>query len=931
MVSTTATVTQTRRAGSRIFAPARALGLVSNHVPHALRYIRSRKEHLVVTCIGKAFHTYGLSHLALLSTSPQHAEDISCLAADTYHVYTAAGSQIFAWRRGAELQHTYGQPGGPDVKLLLPFGPHLVAVDSRGVLRVWDIKAEDVYTELSFECSLFEPSALVHPSTYLNKILLGSRQGQMQLWNIHKGALIHTFKGWRSPVTVLAQSPAVDVVAVGLEDGRIVLHNLRFDESIATLVQDWGPVTAVAFRTDSSPAARPLMLSAAPSGHVVLWDLDKRRACGQLTSGHAGAVVGMSCLPGEPVLVTNSVDNSLKVWLMSDGDSGEPPRLLRMREGHSGTPNCVRFHGTVDSRNLVTAGSDSTLRIFSTINETFNKSLGRASYNRKASKKRKGGIAEDPLIMPPITSFASETTREKEWDGIAAVHLGVPFVTTWSYDKLRMGDHKLMHERFNNFKGDRSLSNSYATCVCITRCGNFAVVGMSSGHVDRFNTQSGIHRDTYGTPTAHTGAVRGVATDTLNQVTVTVGADSMLRFWRFKCKGTKPLSKVDLDERPLFLRTHHESSLVAIALEDFSVSVADTESRSVVRKLAGHPGAQITDATFSPDSRWLVTAGTDCRIRTWDLPSGKLVDSFQTDSACTSISFSAVGDLLATTHVDYMGVFLWANRALFKHIALHPLDPLEDSEAEALISLPVSAPDEGANIGAEDLDAPDGDEDGEDTERPQSPDQISEGLATLSGVAAVRWQNLLMLDVIRKRNKPREPPKTVKSAPFFLPTVPSLSGEVQFDVESEKQTEKGKELDSSRALVPSSLTVFGKLLRDAGEEGADPTPALEKLRQLGPAALEVEVLSLAPEGGGSISLMATFIKLLTDAMRNGKDFELAQAHFALFLKHHGDRTASEPRLRALLPTVAEVQAAGWQRLQDRLMACLAIVSFFRTS
>jgi U3 small nucleolar RNA-associated protein 21 len=45
------------------------------------------------------------------------------------------------------------------------------------------------------------------------------------------------------------QAPAVDVVAVGLANGQIVLHNLKFDETVMKFTQDWGPVTTITFRT----------------------------------------------------------------------------------------------------------------------------------------------------------------------------------------------------------------------------------------------------------------------------------------------------------------------------------------------------------------------------------------------------------------------------------------------------------------------------------------------------------------------------------------------------------------------------------------------------------------------------------------------------------------------------------------------------------
>jgi len=39
------------------------------------------------------------------------------------------------------------------------------------------------------------------------------------------------------------------VVAVGLADGRTVIHNIEFDETLMTFKHDYGPVTAISFRT----------------------------------------------------------------------------------------------------------------------------------------------------------------------------------------------------------------------------------------------------------------------------------------------------------------------------------------------------------------------------------------------------------------------------------------------------------------------------------------------------------------------------------------------------------------------------------------------------------------------------------------------------------------------------------------------------------
>ena len=41
----------------------------------------------------------------------------------------------------------------------------------------------------------------------------------------------------------------MDVVAVGLQSGKVIVHNLKFDETVMSFTQDWGPVTSLTFRT----------------------------------------------------------------------------------------------------------------------------------------------------------------------------------------------------------------------------------------------------------------------------------------------------------------------------------------------------------------------------------------------------------------------------------------------------------------------------------------------------------------------------------------------------------------------------------------------------------------------------------------------------------------------------------------------------------
>ena len=106
---------------------------------------------------------------------------MSQFIADTYLIYSGCGDTVYAWRRGTELKHVYrvvlpeegGSDGGPAVRHILPFGPSLITVDAKSVLRVWDIKSQDLIKTINFDREEFEITALCHPLTYKDKILLG--------------------------------------------------------------------------------------------------------------------------------------------------------------------------------------------------------------------------------------------------------------------------------------------------------------------------------------------------------------------------------------------------------------------------------------------------------------------------------------------------------------------------------------------------------------------------------------------------------------------------------------------------------------------------------------------------------------------------------------------------------------------------------------
>ena len=976
--------------GSRIFQGHRALGYVSNHVPLQCRFVHRRRENLIVTCVGRSFHTYGGNKLGLLSVSKLHPDNITALAADSFMVYTSACSTIYAWRRGSELKHVY-KGHQYSIHLLLPFGPHLISVDEKSNLKIWDIKSEELIREMSFDHQKFAITTICHPFTYKDKIILGSEQGSLQLWNIKTSTRIYKFKGWGAgnAITCLEACPSVlDAVAVGLQNGEIIVHNVKYDEAFVKFKQDWGPVSALTFRSDRTD----ILISGSTSGHIAVWNLNDKKLAVQMRQSHNGEVTGLHCFPDEPILMTSSPDNSLKQWIFDMPDGGG--RLLRLREGHSEPPTKIRFYGGLGDT-LLSASEDSTLRSFSTITDALNKSFGVASYNRKLQKKKGkksqaikySSISEEDeyscgLKMEPIIDFTTDTIKEKDWDNIACIHRNTGMATTWSFGAQKMGSthSRSLDERKGSgggylrhprFKEDASLRQTIATAICMTSCGNFVLIGYSSGHVDKYNIQSGIHRGELvdNQNNLNNGAhpnieIRGITTDSLNQIVITGDAQGLLKFWKFSSGAL--FSKMQVTPTGAGIRKmalHRDNSLLAVVTSDFGLLMIDTVSRIMIRKFKEGNGRdqycvhddQITDLVISPNSQWIVTTSLDSTMKVWDIPSGTLVDHIVFPNPATSVTFSPSEDLLATCHVGDLGVYLWTNMTLYSYVSLKPLG--ENSLPNNIIQMPsIQTNQQEIKMLGDEVKEEDNAMELDDEMQIEDSDkwiqkQIGR-LATLANLPTSRWQNLLHLDIIKARNKPKNAVSKPEAAPFFLPslsnTLPSQyasntqqNTEISFQLDLNDEHAEDNEgntksrLQSAMNFELEDLTKFGETLSkwDVYDklDLSNIQELMNILKEKGPSSIEIELQKLAPEGGGSIKLMVKFVDLCRSVMESAFDFEAVQSYCALFLKLHADTILEHAELCDALSKLQITQEESWKSLNDDISGGSALVTFCKSS
>lgn len=201
-----------------------------------------------------------------------------------------------------------------------------------------------------------------------------------------------------------------------------------------------------------------------------------------------------------------------------------------------------------------------------------------------------------------------------------------------------------------------------------------------------------------------------------------------------------------------------------------------------------------------------------------------------------------------------------------------------------------------------------------------TPDQLSEGLLTLSLLPRARWTTLLNLETIKARNKPKEPPKAPQAAPFFLPTVAGL--EPRFDLAAAQSTDDATaRLGPAASLMESEFT--RRLARE--DENGDYTAFFEYVKALSPSAVDLEIRSLV-----SLDHLAAFMGALLGRLLSHRDFEAVQAFLAVFLAVHGDVLIANPELRGTLERLDAAQKKEGARLAELLSYSLGTLSFLRS-
>lgn len=843
-----------------LYAPFRDLGLICDEVKFATNF---KGGVGYITCsIGYTFHIYSLEKLELVFVGPIFDSKITALAAFKDFTFAATASVIHVVERNVEVAKI-------DLKqdcihTMAIFGEFLVA-SGESSIYVFDVNKYGKFSCYN-SCNILSLLLLellyahqfdkaivdfMHPDTYLNKIVIGFVNGDIGIFNIKSRKLIHTFTDFSGQrLSAFVGSPDPDIIALGFATGRVSFFEIRKGQVLFSLKVEGAP-SCMSFRTDELAH----FAVGTARGEVYAFDLDSRKL-EHIMSIHAKTVSSLWFVPQQPLIVTASGDNSLKEFLFESCEY----RCLRYRSGHYKPPTELHFLGE-DARFLLSAGSDKALRFFSILKDNQNFEFSQGSTQKIAAKLK---VAEDEVKLPPITSFDVFETKTLKWDNMITAHAGQCQARTWRLDRKTIGEHTL-----------QTSDKSVITHVSMSACGNFGLLSTVSGSVDVFNVQSGIKRRTL-TVTPGTKIIASFTDATASSI-LAVSENGTVK--QYSMQTGKEVGSLSLSfEKVTAVAINRDTELIAVA-GDKVVQVIDYSAMAVVRIFTGHTGS-VTCMTFSSDSKWLISAGRDCTIRTWDLPSGSLIDSLAVKSAPVAVALSRNLEFLASAHEGNIYISMWSNRSLYT------------GDCNTIESAIAWSSSESGNVS-------------------------ESGEIVFSAYPASRWKNIYFLEKIRSNTKPVAMSSANKrpALPFFLTQA----------LEQEK-IQMQEEIASAEAASVSSEEFLQKLndcIRSQSHE-----EFFTFLQSLHPSKIDFEISSLSLEGRKES--LEFILATLTEATKRASSFELCQAILALCLRHH-ERFIAENKAEftGVLEGLKVAIKSRWEPLESLLQKSICLTSFAR--
>jgi WD40 repeat protein len=257
-----------------------------------------------------------------------------------------------------------------------PDGTKLLSGSSDNTLRLWDIKNEKCLLTLDGHTNWVTSVAYSPDGT---KLLSGSSDNTLRLWDAENGKCLYIFHHHSDRVNSVAFSPDGQKFLSGSLDSTLCLWNIT-NKKLSTIFKGHGShVRTIAYSQDGQK-----ILSGSSDKTLRLWDAQNGK-CIFTLEGHTDWVASVAYSPNGETMLSGSFDKTLRLWDTQNG------KCIYILKGHTSWVNSVTY--SPDGQILFSVSRDKTLRLWDIksgqclhIIENFSNSLNSVccNYNGKS-------------------------------------------------------------------------------------------------------------------------------------------------------------------------------------------------------------------------------------------------------------------------------------------------------------------------------------------------------------------------------------------------------------------------------------------------------------------------------------------------------------------------------------------------------------------
>ena len=358
----------------------------------------------IVTTSGKNIIIWDMETRVILCTLKGHTRNITAMAItpDGKHIIsTSKDRTLKLWDiKTGSISYTSDTLENfthwIDALVITTDGQLIISASTDNTYKVW--KRENLeLLDTFYSSSIVWPMALIPDSQYIVSQL---HNGTLKIWDIKTGKKLHTLKGHTGGVNTVAITPDNRRAISASLDGTFIVWDMEFEEQLHAMEGNEGTVIAVVitpygqrtisvdhrtifiWNTETGEKMHSLdlvcdilavaiapdgrrIISALSSGTIKVFDTETGERLYKLDNTYNALFTAVTATPdGRRVISASSYYpyvwenemHSLEVWDL------ETEEQLHTLEGHTERINAVTV--TPDSRNIVSASNDKTVRIW---------------------------------------------------------------------------------------------------------------------------------------------------------------------------------------------------------------------------------------------------------------------------------------------------------------------------------------------------------------------------------------------------------------------------------------------------------------------------------------------------------------------------------------------------------------------------------------